>query len=64
MGFGASSLDFELRVFSPDVAHVMAIRHELNMAIDREFQRAGIEMAFPVLDVRVGPMPTPERPVR
>jgi potassium efflux system protein len=58
MGFGASSLDFELRVFSPDVAHLMTIRHELNMAIDREFQQAGIEMAFPVLDVRVAPLPT------
>lgn len=52
-GFGESSLDFELRVFVPDIDLYLDTLHDLNMAIDREFRRAGIEIAFPQRDIHV-----------
>ncbi len=57
LGFGESSLDFELRVFSPDVSHLLPIRHELHMAIDKAFRAAGIEIAFPQRDMHVRSLP-------
>jgi potassium efflux system protein len=56
-GFGASSLDFELRVFSPDVAQYLKIVHELHMEIDRAFRAEGIEIAFPQRDLHVRSLP-------
>jgi len=58
-GFGDSSLAFELRVFSPDVAHYLQIVHELHMAIDRAFRTEGIEIAFPQRDLHVRTVPVP-----
>lgn len=58
-GFGDSSLNFELRVFSPDVAHYLQIVHELHMAIDRAFRAEGIEIAFPQRDLHVRSLPVP-----
>jgi len=60
-GFGDSSLDFELRVFSPDVAHLFPIRHQLHMAIDKAFREAGIEIAFPQRDLHLRSVPEPRR---
>ena len=57
LGFGDSSLDFELRVFSPDVSHLMPIRHGLHMAIDRAFRAEGIEIAFPQRDLHLRSVP-------
>ncbi len=57
LGFGESSLDFELRVFSPDVAHLLPIRHELHVAIDDAFRSEGIEIAFPQRDLHVRSLP-------
>jgi potassium-dependent mechanosensitive channel len=61
VGFGASSLDFEARVFIADVDQLAAVRHELLNAIDRAFQKAGIEIAFPHRDIHIrsiaGPLP-------
>ena len=56
-GFGASSLDFELRVFSPDVSLYLKIVHELHMEIDRAFRAEGIEIAFPQRDLHVRSLP-------
>lgn len=53
MGFGDSSLNFELRVFIPSVEHLLSVRHQLHKAIDREFRQAGIEIAFPQRDVHM-----------
>lgn len=53
MGFGDSSLQFELRVFVPDIESFIKVRHQLHMAIDREFRQAGIEIAFPQQDVHI-----------
>jgi potassium efflux system protein len=49
--FGASSLDFEVRVFVPSIDYFLEVRHTLHKAIDREFRKAGIEIAFPQRDV-------------
>ena len=50
VGFGDSSLNFELRVFISGV-NTMATRHQLHMAIDREFRKAGVTISFPQRDV-------------
>ena len=51
--FGASSLNYVLRCFLPDMQNRLEVIHELHMAIDREFRAAGIEIAFPQQDVHV-----------
>ena len=51
--FGASSLDFELRIHIPNRDHFPDAVHELHMAIDDEFRRQKIEIAFPQQDVRI-----------
>lgn len=53
LGFGDSSLSFELRVFLPDVTDFAQIRHDLHMAIDAAFREADIEIAFPQRDIHV-----------
>jgi potassium efflux system protein len=58
-GFGDSALSFELRVFSPDVAHYLEIVHGLHMEIDRRFRSEGIEIAFPQRDLHVRSLPVP-----
>ncbi|MCZ6837404.1 MAG: mechanosensitive ion channel [Planctomycetota bacterium] len=52
-GFGDSSLDFELRVFLPNVDHFVAARHELLNVIDQAFREAHIEIAFPQQDLHI-----------
>jgi small-conductance mechanosensitive channel len=61
-GFGAYSLDFECVYFvrSPDFAVHMNTRQAINLAILREFQRRGIEFAYPtqtLLLARAGSAP-------
>lgn len=53
MCFGASSLDFELRVFCGAIQDRLKLTHELNMEINHRFAEAGIEIAFPQLDVHL-----------
>lgn len=57
LGFGDSSLSFELRAFVPNVAQLFATRHELHMQIDQAFREAGIEIAFPQRDLHVRSIP-------
>lgn len=45
--FGETALHFELRVHIRDVEQVMVVTSELNLAIDKAFRKAGIEMALP-----------------
>jgi small-conductance mechanosensitive channel len=40
-------LNFELRVFVGNVEALMPTRHQLNMAIERAFRAAGIDIAIP-----------------
>lgn len=53
LGFGASSLDFELRAFVWDADHRVAAQSALHQEIDRCFREAGIEIAFPQQDVHL-----------
>ena len=55
--FGESTLDLELRCFSPDVASLLPIRHALHLAIDHAFREAGIEIAFPQRDLHLRTLP-------
>ncbi len=51
--FGESSLDFELFVFINQLKHIMQVRNDLHRAIDEEFRKAGIEIAFPQRDIHI-----------
>ncbi|HNO78069.1 MAG TPA: mechanosensitive ion channel [Phycisphaerae bacterium] len=53
MGFGESSLDFEVRAYVGSIDHYMLTIDELHFAIDQEFRKAGIEIAFPQRDIHV-----------
>jgi len=57
--FGESSLDFELRVYIPHMDNYLTIWHEINCAIDREFRKEGIEIAFPQRDLHVRSVEVP-----
>jgi potassium efflux system protein len=52
LGFGASSLDFELRAYT-SYESMVELRHELHMAVDEAFRKAGIEIAFPQQDIHI-----------
>jgi len=51
LGFGSSSLDFELRVFVQGREILPRVQHDLHKRIDREFRAAGIVIAFPQRDL-------------
>ena len=53
LSFGASSLDFELRVFMPNRDLWPEIVDQLHSAIDAAFRDAGIEIAFPQRDLHL-----------
>nr|MDA3901810.1 mechanosensitive ion channel [Desulfuromusa sp.] len=51
--FGNSSLDFELRVWIPNVDSRPKIKNELLLEIDRRFREAGVEIPFPQHDLHL-----------
>jgi len=51
--FGNSTLDFDLRVFVARMEDRVPVTDALNHCIDRRFREAGIEIAFPQLDVHL-----------
>ncbi len=50
---GASSLDFELRAFVPDVDDRMSTISDLNQAINLALEEAGINIPFPQRDLHI-----------
>jgi small-conductance mechanosensitive channel len=57
MNFGQSSLDFEVRVFIPDVMYVAIVGSELRFAIFKALNEAGISIPYPQQDVHVKTLP-------
>lgn len=53
LGFGDSSLNFEVRVFVNDLAHRMPAKHALHTGVDQALKKAGIEIPFPQRDLHV-----------
>jgi len=51
--FGASSLDFELRVYFSGMDKYIPLWHDINCAIDDAFRKAGVEIAFPQQDLHL-----------
>jgi potassium-dependent mechanosensitive channel len=51
--FGDSALNFVLRCFLPDLKNRFTVINDLNMTIEREFNKLGIEMPFPQHDIHV-----------
>ena len=53
LGFGDNSLNFELRVFVRGLDNRLSVTHHLHLAIEREFRKAGINIAFPQRDIHL-----------
>ena len=51
--FGASSLDFVLRVWIDDIDYSLRTISELRFEIDKEFRKQNIEIAFPQMDLHI-----------
>ncbi|WP_161488052.1 mechanosensitive ion channel domain-containing protein [Sedimentisphaera cyanobacteriorum] len=60
-GFGASSLDLELRVYISSIKQYLDVWHQVNSRIDQRFREENIEIAFPQTDlhIRSSDMPIP-----
>ena len=59
MGFGDSSLDFELRVRIKRIERRFSVTSDLNFEIDRAFRDANISIPFPQRDLHIVSYPEP-----
>ncbi len=51
--FGASSLDFDLRVYIRDINNTLSVKRDLRIAIFKRFREEGVEIPFPQRDLHV-----------
>ncbi len=59
LGFGDSSLNFELRFFVTNIDLRLTVMSDLNFALDEAFRKQGIEIPFPQRDLHVRNWPGP-----
>ena len=67
LDFGASSLDFGLYAFIPDVDYSFSVHSDLRFAVLKRFREANIEIPFPQRDLHlrssdIGTLPNREAP--
>ncbi|MGB4710597.1 MAG: mechanosensitive ion channel domain-containing protein [Fuerstiella sp.] len=55
--FGASSLNFDLRIYVNGLMHYRRLKHDLHLKIDDLFREHGIEIAFPQQDLHIRTLP-------
>ncbi len=53
MGFGADSMDFEIRAFLRDVNWMLSAKSQMNFAIVEKFTEAGIEIPYAQRDINL-----------
>lgn len=53
LGFGDSSLNFELRAWIPDIGQRLQVRSDLGCYVDRRFREEEIEIPFPQRDLHL-----------
>lgn len=53
LGFGDSSLDFELRCFIRDIDQIFEVRSDLNFNIDAAFRANNVSIPFPQRDLHI-----------
>lgn len=52
-GFGADSMDFEIRAFLRDVTWMLSAKSDLNFAIVQKFEEVGIEIPYAQRDINL-----------
>jgi small-conductance mechanosensitive channel/uncharacterized protein YndB with AHSA1/START domain len=62
MGFGDSSLDFELRVRIARIDRRFSVQSDINFAIDQAFREANITIPFPQRDLHLISFPEQQKP--
>jgi small-conductance mechanosensitive channel/uncharacterized protein YndB with AHSA1/START domain len=62
MGFGDSSLDFELRVRIARIDRRFSVQSDINFSIDKAFREANITIPFPQRDLHLISFPEQQKP--